>query len=171
MELEFRPATTGDLDALVSLYGAAAQDMFRQGVDQWDERYPDREILSEDAESGDMVLGFLDGALACAYVVNRECDPEYESGAWEHTEGNYCVLHRLCVNPELQGRGLARQAMAHMESQALEKGFDSVRLDVFSQNLHAQRLYEKLGYKRTGEVRFRKGIFYLMEKGLKGKAG
>ena len=76
------------------------------------------------------------------------------------------MLHRLCVNPELQGRGLARQAMARMEKNALDKGFDSVRLDVFSQNLHAQRLYEKLGYRRTGEVRFRKGIFHLLEKAL-----
>lgn len=166
MELEFRTATIDDLDALVALYGAAAQDMFRQGVDQWDERYPDREILAEDAESGDMTLGLLDGALACAYVVNREFDPEYELGAWEQTEGDFCVLHRLCVHPRMQGRGLARQAMARMEAEARAKGFDSVRLDVFSKNPHAQRLYEKLGYKRTGEVRFRKGIFYLMEKGL-----
>ena len=166
MELEFRRAGTDDLDALVALYGAAAQDMWEKGIDQWDEYYPDREILTEDVESGDMTLGFLDGQLACAWVVNREYDPEYELGAWEHTEGDFCVLHRLCVNPEMQGRGLARQAMARMEKTALEQGFDSVRLDVFSQNLHAQRLYERLGYRRTGEVRFRKGIFYLMEKKL-----
>lgn len=113
-----------------------------------------------------MTLGLLDGQLACAYVVNREYEPEYELGAWEHTEGDFCVLHRLCVNPEMQGRGLARQAMARMEQNARDQGFDSVRLDVFSQNLHAQRLYERLGYRRTGEVRFRKGIFYLMEKKL-----
>ena len=165
-ELQFRKAEIDDLDALVALYGSAAQDMLRQGIDQWDEYYPDREILAEDVESGDMTLGLLDGALACAYVVNREYDPEYELGAWEHTQGNFCVLHRLCVNPRMQGQGLARQAMARMEAEARTKGFDSVRLDVFSQNLHAQRLYERLGYKRTGEVRFRKGIFYLMEKGL-----
>lgn len=166
MEMEFRTATIDDLDALVALYGAATQDMLRQGIDQWDEYYPDREILTEDVESGDMTLGLLDGEPACAWVVNREYEPEYELGTWEHTGGDFCVLHRLCVNPELQGRGLARQAMARMEKNALDKGFDSVRLDVFSQNLHAQRLYERLGYKRTGEVRFRKGIFYLMEKGL-----
>ena len=166
MELEFRRAGTDDLDALVALYGAAAQDMREKGIDQWDEYYPDREIFAEDVESGDMTLGFLDGKLACAYVVNREYDPEYELGAWDHTEGDFCVLHRLCVNPEMQGRGLARQAMARMEKNARDQGFDSVRLDVFSQNLHAQRLYDRLGYKRTGEVRFRKGIFYLMEKGL-----
>ena len=166
MELEFRRAGTDDLDALVALYGAAAQDMWEKGIDQWDEYYPDREILAEDVESGDMTLGLLDGRLACAWVVNREYEPEYELGAWEHTEGDFCVLHRLCVNPQLQGRGLARQARARMEKNARDQGFDSVRLDVFSQNLHAQRLYERLGYRRTGEVRFRKGIFYLMEKKL-----
>ena len=165
-ELQFRKAEIDDLDALVALYGSAAQDMLRQGIDQWDEYYPDREILAEDVESGDMTLGLLDGELACAYVVNREHDPEYTSGAWEHTQGNFCVLHRLCVNPRMQGRGLARQTMARMEETARKQGFDSVRLDVFSKNLHAQRLYERLGYKRTGEVRFREGIFYLMEKAL-----
>ena len=75
-ELEFRRATVDDLDALVALYGAAAQDMLRQGIDQWDEYYPDREILTEDVESGDMTLGLLDGEPACAWVVNREYEPE-----------------------------------------------------------------------------------------------
>ena len=60
-ELQFRKAEIDDLDALVALYGSAAQDMFRQGIDQWDEYYPDREILAEDVESGDMTLGLLDG--------------------------------------------------------------------------------------------------------------
>lgn len=164
MELQFRPAMPEDLDALAQMYGAAIEEMRRQGIDQWDERYPDRQILAEDIDAGEMTLGFLDGALACAYVMNRECDPEYADGAWAHPGADFRVLHRLCVDPALQGRGIARQAVGHMEARAHEQGVNCVRLDVFSENPCALHLYRRLGYHPAGEVRFRKGMFHLMEK-------
>lgn len=43
---------------------------------------------------------------------------------------------------------------------------NAIRLDVFSQNPFALKLYEKCGYAKTGTVNWRKGIFYLMEKYL-----
>lgn len=56
--------------------------------------------------------------------------------------------------------------MRFIESTFLGNGIQAVRLDAFSLNPYALRLYERLGYRKTGEVTFRKGVFYLYEKEL-----
>lgn len=53
-----------------------------------------------------------------------------------------------------------------MEGQVRFLGGGAVRLDIFSQNPHALRLYTKLGYAPVGTVRWRMGDFILMEKKL-----
>ena len=44
------------------------------------------------------------------------------------------------------------------------RGIETIRLDAFSLNPIALKMYEKLGYQRVGEVTWRKGLFYLFEK-------
>ena len=45
-------------------------------------------------------------------------------------------------------------------------GYESVRLDVFTKNPFAQKLYRNNGYKVRGYADWRKGRFDLMEKEL-----
>ena len=42
--------------------------------------------------------------------------------------------------------------------------FSSIRLDVFTKNPRAVKLYENAGYSYAGDAYFRKGKFLLMEK-------
>jgi ribosomal protein S18 acetylase RimI-like enzyme len=56
--------------------------------------------------------------------------------------------------------------MKYAEDTLRSEGIEAVRLDAFSQNPAALRLYEKRGYEKVGEVTFRKGRFYLFEKKL-----
>ena len=110
-------------------------------------------------ESGDAVTG---SNLAAIYVISTECDDEYKNGSWEYDKP--CIIHRLCVSPEYQNKGIGKQLLAKIEDQLVDMGYDSVRLDVFSQNPFALKLYEKNGYVRRGHADWRKGRFYLMEK-------
>jgi ribosomal protein S18 acetylase RimI-like enzyme len=54
--------------------------------------------------------------------------------------------------------------MLYIEDYLKSKNINSIRLDAFSKNLIALRLYNKLGFKKVGEVNFRKGLFILFEK-------
>jgi ribosomal protein S18 acetylase RimI-like enzyme len=56
--------------------------------------------------------------------------------------------------------------MQYSEELIQSKGYASIRLDTFSNNHYARYLYESLGYAYVGEVTFRKGLFFLMEKNL-----
>ncbi|MBD5427537.1 MAG: hypothetical protein HDR38_08340 [Treponema sp.] len=50
------------------------------------------------------------------------------------------------------------------EVQLVGWGIHTIRLDAFSENPYALRLYEHMGYVKVGTADWRKGMFYLMEK-------
>ena len=136
------------------------------GIPQWDEIYPSRDVLSEDLERGELYVGLLGGAIACSFTLSPRCDPEYASGDWQYPALSFSVIHRLCVHPSFQNRRVAAQAMRFIEDTLRSSGIQAVRLDAFSLNPYALRLYERLGYRKAGEANFRKGLFYLFEKKL-----
>ena len=164
--MEFSIAHKTDLSELTSLYRAAIERMDEQGIHQWDEIYPSADVLFDDIKQGEMEIGLQDGSICVAFTLSERCDGEYSLGRWRYPKARCCVLHRLCVHPNAQGRGVAGAAMAHIEETLLQRGYETLRLDAFSQNPFALRLYEKRGYERVGEVMFRKGLFYFYEKKL-----
>ena len=64
LKLEYRKGTQADLDAIFSVFRDAIAEMDRNGIPQWDERYPDREILAEDISKNELFVGLLGGDIA-----------------------------------------------------------------------------------------------------------
>ena len=44
------------------------------------------------------------------------------------------------------------------------EGIETIRVDAFSLNPFALKMYEKAGYSKVGEANWWKGLFYLFEK-------
>ena len=164
MTLKFRKAEMCDLENICTLVASAVANMHRNGIDQWDELYPTADDLRADIENSQMTLGEIDGAPAVIFTLNRECDEEYASADWKRPELPYRVLHRLCVAPQFQHMGAAKQTLHYIEETLAAGGIHALRLDTFSGNPFALRLYASLGYKNTGFADWRKGRFVLMEK-------
>ena len=164
--MEFRLGTMDDLNNICSLVTAAIGAMEEQGIHQWDNVYPTREDFANDITNGTLYTATEDGRLIAIYSISTECDPEYSNAEWEYNGETACIIHRLCVSPEVQNRGIGKIVLHHIENQLQNIGFASVRLDVFSENPYAISLYKNNGYKRCGYVNWRKGRFWLMEKKL-----
>lgn len=164
--VRYRKGTLADLDGIVALVGRAVRAMQRAGIDQWDDRYPTAVDFRQDIVDGALEVGTIAGRIAVVYAVNRECDDQYANGEWSADAGDFRVIHRLCVDPDLQDRGIASEAILRLERILRQEGVGSLRLDVFSGNPSALRLYERNGYRRVGTARWRKGTFHLMEKRL-----
>ena len=162
--MEFAFACRDDLPEIVSLFDEATRHMDSIGIHQWDAIYPDRQILLEDIEQGILQVGTLNGQIAVVFVLEECAEEAYEEADWSTHPGRIVVLHRLCVHPALQGRGIARKAMDYLEQAVRARGICAIRLDAFSQNPTALRLYESRGYRKAGEITYRKGLFYLYEK-------
>lgn len=164
MDIQYRLAGQGDVDCVAALAGQAALRMSEQGIEQWDTLYPTREDFQQDILRGQLTVGLAEGRIVVFYTVNEECDPEYEGAEWKKPDKPHCILHRLCVNSLFQHQGIARQTMEHIEREAAERGYQAIRLDVFSENPHALKLYRGCGFEKVGNARWRKGDFFLMEK-------
>ncbi len=162
--MDFSFALQSDLPELMALYRAATRQMEEQGVFQWDEIYPSSEVVLGDIERGQMRIGTHEGEIALSYSLEPCARGAYEPADWRYDAAKFIVLHRLCVHPAFQGKGLARRAMDHLEEEARALGICAIRLDAFSQNPTALRLYESRGYEKAGEITYRKGLFYLYEK-------
>lgn len=185
--LTYRQAVPSDLENIVAVFHSAVAAMENSHIFQWDELYPTQEDFSEDIAKGQMYIGMRDGTespgcdgsrakagkkadsgICVVFVLNQEVDEQYAKGNWKYITDNFLVIHRLCVNPECQNQGIGTAAMKYIEEMAVNRGYTAIRLDVFSCNPYALKLYHGSGYTIAGEVHFRKGLFYLMEKPIPG---
>ena len=164
MDIQYRMATLEDLQEICNLFDDAVETMIQNKIFQWDELYPTKKDFRKDIEREQLYIGILDERIAAVYVINQRCDEQYIKGAWKYADVPYYVIHRLCVNPAFQNQGIAGWTLKHIEEQLTEWGIHAIRLDAFTENPYAIKLYEKMGYAKLGTVDFRKGRFYLMEK-------
>lgn len=162
------PASAADIPALIALKDACITRMRADGIEQWDEVYPEAAGFARDLaagtlhvwRTGDHRVGVPTGCV----TLDTTHDPLWQGMAWSAAGEPAAVVHRLMVHPALQGRGLAKLLMAHAESLAWAQGFRSIHLDCFTANPAALALYERLGYRRTGTETMRKGPFVCFEK-------
>jgi ribosomal protein S18 acetylase RimI-like enzyme len=152
----------------MTLVAGCVAAMRRDGIEQWDEIYPNRAGLLADIHAQTLHCAVLDGsdALAGIVVLNEFQDTEYADVPWTLVDGRVAVVHRLMVDPAQQRMGIARAMMAFAESRARELGYTIVRLDAFCHNPRALRLYPALGYRDAGGIQLRKGSFRCFEKAV-----
>ena len=169
MELSaLEKATQEDREALIAIISAATHHLNQNGVSQWDEVYPNPKNVEEDLQNGQLYVVRAGGEIAGMVTLNQVCDPAYANGKWLVHGEAFFVVHRLIVAPAMQGQGVGTLMMRMIEVMLRKDGVVSIRLDAFAHNPHSLRLYEKMGYRITGTAQWRKGLFYLMEKDIRG---
>ena len=160
----YRLAKKSDIDDVVKLVKAAIVQMEADGIYQWDDIYPAKEDFINDIEKKSLYLAIVSKKLAAIYVISAESDEAYKNATWESNDASAYILHSFCVSPDYQNKGIGKEVLAHIETQIYEMGYKSIRLDVFTENPYAQKLYRKSGYIVRGYADWRKGRFELMEK-------
>ena len=88
--------------------------------------------------------GAAGSCFAAALVLNAEADPGYGQARWQvdAAPDEVLVVHVLATLPEFHGCGFARQLLEGAIAAAREAGARALRLDTFTDNVRAQRLYE-----------------------------
>lgn len=147
------PGRSTDADAILALTRSCGVHLRAQGIDQWDENYPDPARIADDLKQGTLFCYRDSGTIAGIIVLNETQDEEYAHVPWGTTEAQKnLVVHRLAVHPDNQGQGIARQLMDFAEDFAQRQGYDAIRLDTFSRNTRNQRFYLNRGYTEKGLV-------------------
>lgn len=149
----FRKATTEDIDTIERMIKAASGRLGAAGIDQWQRGYPNRTSIENDVEAGvGMVLALGNEILAYGAVIFTG-EPAYNDltgGKWL-TDGEYAVVHRLCVSEIFVGMGFAKQFMSAAEAMAAER-VKSFRIDTHPDNKIMQNLVERMGFTYCGDV-------------------
>lgn len=147
------PGISDELDSILALTRACGLHLRTQGIDQWDENYPDIDSLKRDIEAKTLFV-YREGSTPLGIVVLNEMqDEEYAQIKWSTSaDAKNLVVHRLAVHPMAQGRGIARQLMDFAEDYARKMDYDAIRLDTYSQNPRNQAFYRNRAYTELGQV-------------------
>ena len=124
-----------ELDTILELTRACGKHMRDNGIDQWDENYPDRDSLLNDLNTETLFAYRENSVILGIVVLNESQDEEYAEIKWSTSDADRnIVVHRLAVQPDQQGKGIARKIMDFAEVHAKDLGYDAIRLDTFSQS-------------------------------------
>ena len=152
--MELIRAAESDYEEVLALYRRAADLMQREGSTQWHWGvYPTDEMILEDIRMGRQYIQRADGVIAAVVSITDQSEPEYDAVPW--TGGMYPVyFHRLAVDPQMQGAGIAGGVLDDLMQVLRGMGYDCVRCDTSMRNRRALRLYEKMGLRPCGHLRW-----------------
>lgn len=167
MNVYFELGNVIEIKEIFTVFEQAANYMIDIGIYQWDSIYPNIDVIKNDLYNNGLYVGKINHQIAVVFVLNNDYDEQYDNGNWMHNSEPFEVIHRLCVHPKFQNKGIGRIAMEYIENRLSSAGIRSIRLDTFSLNPYALKLYASLGFHTVGEANWRKGKFYLMEKILR----
>lgn len=163
-------AKTADLSIVMGLVAACVSGLRASGIEQWDEIYPSLRDIETDLAADSLYLA-MDDTSPCGMIVPNEIQsPEYDPVPWRH-HGRILVIHRLAVHPQFQRRGVAESLMLFAEDYARRHRYDAIRLDAFTLNPGALKLYAKMDYQHAGYIHLRKGQFICYEKAMNSRPG
>lgn len=168
MEYSFRKAAQSDADVIWEILQGAIARRKADGSNQWQDGYPNRDIVIQDIEKGYAHVLTIDSDVAgyCALLINDE--PAYADikGQWL-TDGDFVVYHRVALSEKYVGKGLAAKMLEFIEAFTKSSNINSLRADTNFDNPGMLRLFDKMGYTYCGEVYLRGGVRKAFEKVLK----
>lgn len=153
--MENRLAQASDLDEIMKIIDNARAFMKANGINQWQNGHPNREVFVKDINNGSCHVFMDDDKIVGVISVFLENDPCYDvvyDEKWLTSNMPYAVFHRVAVSGDCRGRGVSVQMLSYIENLAREKGFYSMRGDTHRDNKAMRRLLEKCGYTHCGTI-------------------
>ncbi|MFV8359859.1 GNAT family N-acetyltransferase [Flavobacterium sp. LS1P3] len=156
MNYHFKKAELSEIAPVWEILQQAIQRRKEDGSTQWQDGYPNPEVIQKDIEKGE---GFVlaDGETIIGYsavLINDE--PAYEKieGKWL-TNDDFVVLHRVAISEKHLGKGLAKMILKYIEEFAVSNNIYSIKADTNFDNIAMMKIFESSGYTYCGEVFFR----------------
>jgi len=152
--VEFRRAVKTDINNIMNIIKQAQAYFKEQGINQWQDNYPNNETISHDIDDKNSYVLIKDNNIVATAAVSFDGEKTYEAiyeGEW--ISGNeYAVIHRIAVDSTYKGLGLSSQIIKNVEQLCLNKGIYSIKVDTHEENISMQKLLEKNKFKYCGII-------------------
>ncbi len=139
--------------------------MLSEGRHQWTEAYPAPSNISGDIDAGHAYVLCIDDVPMVYGAVIFSGEPVYEqiADSWL-SNGDYVVVHRLCVADEARGKGLAKRFFDEVSALATSRGIHSFKVDTNFDNSAMLHIMKVLGFTYCGEILYPQGSRLAFEK-------
>ena len=152
-----RKAKLKDTDGIWRILQQAIERRKSDGSIQWQDGYPNPQVVEIDINNEYGYVLTIDDEIAAyvAMMVNNE--PAYDEieGEWLTQDSDFLVIHRVAIENNWLGKGLAKRIFEDAENVAKDMNIKSIRVDTNYDNLPLLHILDKLGYVYCGEVFFR----------------
>jgi len=152
--IQARRAEQRDYEHLLPLIRHAQARIATLGIDQWQDGYPEPELIQADIDLGRGWVFDDAGKVAAYAVLLGGKEPIYDElqGKWLTEGDNYLTIHRMAIDDGWCGTGLSVQMLEFAASLAREWKLSSLRADTHRGNLAMRGLLNKCGFSYCGEV-------------------
>lgn len=152
--MEIRQGHIDDLPTIMEIVKKALVIMQKEGNDQWSHKYPNENSVEIDIENKNLFVAIMDDKVVGSITIDQIGGKNYEGIAWTYHNREYMVIHRLVVDPDIRGGGIASNLLAFAEVYAIEQDVFYLKTDTYSLNDKAQNLFMKNGYNKVGSTFF-----------------
>ena len=156
MNYNFKKADFTDIPEIWAILQHAIIRRKNDGSNQWQDGYPNPEVIKNDVEKGygyvltddETIIGY------CAILINDE--PEYLKieGNWL-TNTDFVVFHRVAIAKKYLGKNLSKKIIDFIEDFARKNNIKSLKADTNHDNFAMMKIFEKSGFTFCGIVHFR----------------
>ena len=162
-----RKAQIPEAEIIWQILQQAIERRRKDGSNQWQDGYPNLEVVKTDISLGKGYVLEIDNAIAAYAALVFNDEPAYKEiiGDWL-TNDDFLVIHRVAVSNDFLGKGIAVSLFKLLEDFAKEHYVFSIKVDTNFDNLAMLHILEKLDYQYCGEVYFRGSARKAFEKVL-----
>lgn len=157
--MNFRKTELKDIKKVMEIFSEARKRIAELGINQWQDGYPQEEIIREDIEKMRSYVGEIDGEVVATVMLMTDNEPTYDviyNGKWA-VDGEYLTIHRIALDGNLCGTGAAKKVMDFAEEKAKIHGMKSIRVDTHEGNIPMRKNLEKNGYRYCGIIHLKNG--------------
>jgi len=104
--MTIRLATLNDIPQILAFVAEVIPGMKAAGNFQWNDDYPNKQVFTDDINLNQLWVAEVTGAIAGVAALTTDQDAEYAQAGLDIGEAAI-VTHRLAVNINYQGRGVA----------------------------------------------------------------
>jgi len=155
--MTIRPSLPSDLPVLMPIFDEARRTIAALGIDQWQDGYPNPEVIAADIDRGESYAVETDGGVCGTFAMLTGGEPTYDKiydGAWltgDSTDG-YLAIHRVAISVARRGSGISTAIINHAADFAKAHGKSSLRIDTHEGNVVMRRMLEKNGFTHCGTI-------------------
>ena len=157
-----------DMSALMEIFSEARRTIAALGIDQWQNGYPNEEVITDDIERGYSYCAEIKGEnveekICATFALIDDGEIYYDfikDGDWQNDSGlsvigknvTYLAIHRVAISVFCRGTGMSTRIIEFATDFVKKHNKNSLRIDTHKGNVVMRRMLEKHGFVHCGTV-------------------